>query len=293
MSSPTLPAHRPTAAAGAAGAAGAIGPVLTEPLDCSYNILLVYRLNEMRQMENLNFALAIACLGYCGLNISLIVVNYVNVLHEGDPPVSMKAFHMLEFWGTLLFSVVLCISLTSTPKSILNIYDNPLTLRLVLFFNIVAASIPAVLVTLNYAYFEILCHEIEYLNEVTMSFVDLVLLWSLFRIKGQTSTVWMACIASLISLCQLGLYNCMGRTEDGEMIGEVPAHFLEFSFAIISSLITFWFCMDNKFVCGKEIGEVLYGTHEYCNICDASSREFTGTYLRSSSSKGEKNYGSV
>jgi hypothetical protein len=232
---------------------------------------------------------------------------------------------MLEFWGTLFFSVVLCISLTSTPKSILNIYDNPLTLRLVLFFNIVAASIPAVLVTLNYEYFEILSHEIEYLNEVTMSFVDLVLLWSLCRIEGQTSTVWMACIASLISLCQLGLYNCRGRTEDGEMIGEVPAHFLEFSFAIISSLITFWFCMDNKvsffvdfhppriasrrvyapresfvsddirfvkFVCGKEIGEVLYGTHEYCNICDASSREFTGTYLRSSS-KGKKNYGTI
>ena len=33
-------------------------------LNCSYNILLVYRLNKMRHMENLNFALAIACLGY-------------------------------------------------------------------------------------------------------------------------------------------------------------------------------------------------------------------------------------
>ena len=36
--------------------------------------------------------------------------------------------------------------------------------------------------------------------------------------------------------------------------------------------------LRQKFVCGKEIGEILYGTHEYCNICDASSREFTGTY---------------
>jgi hypothetical protein len=57
---------------------------------------------------------------------------------------------VLEFWGTCVFSVVTCISLTSTPKSILNIYDHPLTLRLVLFFNIVAASVPAVLVSLNY-----------------------------------------------------------------------------------------------------------------------------------------------
>jgi hypothetical protein len=209
-------------------------------------------------------------------------------------------FHILEFLGTFVFSVVTCISLTSTPKSILNIYDNPLTLRLVLFFNIVAASVPAILVMLNYEYFEIVSHEIEYLNEVTMSFVDLVLLWSLCSIEGQTSTVWMASIASFISLVQLAVYNCMGRTEDGDMAGEVPAHFLEFSFEIISSLIAFWFCMDNKYVCGKEIGEILYGTHEYCNICDASSREFTGTYLRSGSgnsnnnrSKGAKIYGSV
>ena len=95
-------------------------------------------------------------------------------------------------------------------------------------------------------YFEIVSHEIEYINEVTMSFVDIVLLWSLCGIEGQTSTVWMACIASLISLVQLAVYNCMGRTEDGDMVGEVPAHFLEFSFEIISSLIAFWFCMDNK-----------------------------------------------
>jgi hypothetical protein len=212
----------------------------------------------------------------------------------------------LEFLGTFVFSVVTCISLTSTPKSILNIYDNPLTLRLVLFFNIVASFIPAILVMLNYEYFEVASHEIEYLNEVTMSFVDLVLLWSLCSMDGgggQTSPVSMACIASLISLLQLVVYNGMGRTKEGDMVGEVPAHYLEFSFEITSSLIAFWFCMDNKFVCGKEIGEILYGTHEYCNICDASSREFTGTYLRSGSgssrcnnktrSKGDTLYGSI
>jgi hypothetical protein len=33
-------------------------------INCSNNILLVYRLNEMRHMENLNFTLAIICLGY-------------------------------------------------------------------------------------------------------------------------------------------------------------------------------------------------------------------------------------
>ena len=62
-------------------------------------------------------------------------------------------FHLLEFWGTFTFACVECVSLTSTPKSILNIYDNPLALRLILFFNIVAAFLPAILISLNYEYF--------------------------------------------------------------------------------------------------------------------------------------------
>lgn len=153
---------------------------------------------------------------------------------------------------------------------------------------------------MNYVYFEIISHEIEYLNELTMSFVDLVLLWSLCQFQG--TSVVMAGIASAVALIQLAVYNGMGRTDDGDMVGEVAAHYLEFTFGIISSLIAFWFCMDNKvrlqgfasstsnfypktyelifalhtiqIVCGKEIGEILYGTHEYCNICDASSKEF-------------------
>ena len=34
------------------------------PLNYSSNVLLVYRLNEMRHMENVNFVLALACLVY-------------------------------------------------------------------------------------------------------------------------------------------------------------------------------------------------------------------------------------
>mmetsp|Transcript_11010 Transcript_11010/g.24288 ORF Transcript_11010/g.24288 Transcript_11010/m.24288 type:complete len:305 (-) Transcript_11010:379-1293(-) len=255
-------------------------PTSDGPLNYSSNILLVYRLHEMRHMENVNFSLAIACLVYCGINIALIVTNYVNSHNEDDPPVSEQSFHVLEFWGTFLFAVVECISLTSTPKSILNIYNNPHALRLILFFNIVAASLPAILVTLNYEYFEIISHQIEYLNELTMSFVDLVLLWSLCQYEG--TSLMLAGIASIVAVVQLAVYNGMGKTESGDMVGEVPAHYLEFTFGIISSLIAFWFCMDNKIMCGKEIGEILYGTHNQCNICVDNSNEFSETYLNKS-----------
>eukprot|EP00573_Skeletonema_grethae_P006893 CAMPEP_0201710264 /NCGR_PEP_ID=MMETSP0578-20130828/58542_1 /ASSEMBLY_ACC=CAM_ASM_000663 /TAXON_ID=267565 /ORGANISM="Skeletonema grethea, Strain CCMP 1804" /LENGTH=308 /DNA_ID=CAMNT_0048199291 /DNA_START=209 /DNA_END=1135 /DNA_ORIENTATION=- len=262
-------------------------------LNSSQNVLLVYRLNEMRQLERTNFTLAIACLVYCGINIALIVVNYVNSQNEDDPPISDKAFHLLEFWATFFFAIVTCISLTSTPKSILNIYNSPMTLRLILFFNIVASSMPAMLMSLNTEYFEIISHQIEYLNELTMSFIDLVLLWSLCKFEGANAIL--AVIASVVACVQLAIYNGMGRTDDGDMIGEVPAHFLEFTFGIISSLIAFAFCMDNKFVCKKEIGQILYGTHIDCTICQASSREYSGTYVTSTTVKPRNfdRYGSV
>jgi hypothetical protein len=67
-SSPSY-AHPPTTTTTGATASNSPGGFaatipMVGPLNCSYNILLVYRLNEMRNMENLNFALAIACLGY-------------------------------------------------------------------------------------------------------------------------------------------------------------------------------------------------------------------------------------
>jgi len=262
-------------------------------LNSSQNVLLVYRLNEMRSLERVNFTLAIACLVYCSINIALIIVNHVNSQNPEDPPISEKAFHLLEFWATFCFAIVTTISLTATPKSILNIYNNPLTLRLVLFFNIVASAMPAMLMTLNTEYFEVMSHQIEYLNELTMSFIDLVLLWSLCKFEGANAI--MAVIASIVACVQLAIYNGMGRTDDGEMIGEVPAHFLEFTFGIISSLIGFAFCMDNKFVCKKEIGQILYGTHIDCTICRASFSEYSGTYVTPSSNKPNHagRYGSV
>ena len=127
-----------------------------------------------------------------------------------------------------------------------------------------------------------------------MSFVDIILLASLWKSKSTsasasasptttdatTTTQWQAwCttgIALTVAIVQLGVYNLMGYDEErGDMIGETLGHFLEFSFEIISSLIAFWFCMDNKFVADKEIGTILYGVHkDDCQICEGQMTEF-------------------
>lgn len=255
------------------------------PLNQSTNVLLVYRLHEMRYSAQFNLLLAFLCLVYIGVNMVLIAVNALNAKAERQgtqPVVSELTYHLVEFWATFGFAVVECCSLVATgsPKSLVQIYRNPLVLKLVLFFNIVATWVPAVLVTLNREVFEITSHEIEYLNELTMTFVDMVLLWSLLRLDAQSvlGQFILTCMAGFVALFQLGVYNLMGRRADGDMQGEVPAHYFEFGFEIISSMIAFWFCMDNKRVAEQEIGLILYGSHADCQICDAKSNEFTATY---------------
>ena len=65
-------------------------PSKNGPLNESSNILLVYRLDEMRRMESTNFALAFVCLAVCGMNAALVVVNWVNSQSEDDPPVAER-----------------------------------------------------------------------------------------------------------------------------------------------------------------------------------------------------------
>jgi len=98
-----------------------------------------------------------------------------------------------------------------------------------------------------------------------MSFVDMILISSLYSKFGDNDVAsgrfMTSFIAGSVAVFQLGVYNLMGRKPDGDMVGEVPAHYCEFAFEIISSLIAFWFCMDNKVVAEKEIGIILRGRH--------------------------------
>ena len=78
----------------------------------------------------------------------------------------------------------------------------------------VATFCPAVLVTLNLEEFETIAHQIEYLNELTMAFVNLVLLASLLRKpdspQKDASTYQITLAALAIACAQLALYDLRG-----------------------------------------------------------------------------------
>ena len=149
-----------------------------------------------------------------------------------------------------------------------------MVLKVILFLNIVVTLVPALLVTFNLEFFEVLSHELEYLNEITMSFVDLVFLYSLCQttnqngaISNDTVSVYIAIGSFIIAIIQLGLYNGFGQNENGDMKGEIIAHYCEFIFEMGSSMITFWFTLDNMIEIDQEISAILYGNHEDCVSC--------------------------
>ena len=111
------------------------------------------------------------------------------------------------------------------------------------------------LVWLNLEAFELIAHEVEYSNEITMSFIDLVLFSSLVRAQKRSNesnneaeeegtrgaggadsqaatSLAMAALAAVIALVQLGVYNLGGVTSDGERLGEKNAHYCEFAFEV-------------------------------------------------------------
>ena len=81
-----------------------------------------------------------------------------------------------------------------------------------------------------------------------------------------SSSLWLVSMSSVVvAAITLGVYN-LGHEE--------YAHYLEFTFNIGTCLITFWFCMDNRFVAELELGQILFGMHRDCNLCRASETEF-------------------
>ena len=262
-------------------------------LNESPNVILLFRLQLLRTMSDTNFILAVLTLAYIGVNMVMITFNHLDHNDDecGDPggvfvarcgsPVSTYVFHLIEFTATFCFSILQAVALLYTPKSMMNIYDNPHALKVVLFFAIVVSFVPTLLVWCNVEYFEVVAHEIEYSNEITMSFVDLVLLGSLLRetsfevADGKNSFI-IAAVATSIAVIQMLIYNCLGETADGGKSGESLAHYCEFVFEILSALIVFWFCVDNKFIADKEIDAIMYGDHRDCAVCNSKSIELQG-----------------
>lgn len=180
-----------------------------------------------------------------------------------------------------------------SPKTMHHIYNKPNLLKLLLFFNVVNSTIPAVLMSIDFHYFENIAHEFEFVNSFTLSFITMILLASLLNPPSQEdqeegsviptapsrdedekwSSIAMGFVACLVAASNFFVYNAGYHG---------AAHYLEFSFNIIISLVTFWFCMDSRFMSQMEIGQILYGKHQNCIFCQMRTNDLESQMQRSS-----------
>lgn len=243
----------------------------SEGVETLPGVLVLAQVSELRTISVVNMVLAMCAVAYIAVNIVCIVLNsFDNDCNMEDPgcdaATSKATFHGLEFWATFAFNVLDVVALAYSPKRLSAIFWNPSILKMVMFLNITGSLCSALLVTINLEKFEIPAHELEYTNELTMAFCDLVILGSLIRgLRGAgaspqkrslAASGLMVLLAGCVALVQLGVYNLSGW-DGGESRGEQAAHYCEFIFAIISSSITFWFTMDNKFIADVALSKIM------------------------------------
>lgn len=246
-------------------------PLIVQPnMNETTNVLVQYQLSDLSRRAETNFWLALICLAVCAINIVLVYLNWV--LNHSKRPVAVEdhTFHMIEFWTSCVYAIAEACALVTSPKTMLNIYSKPLLLKLLLFFNVVASLVPAILISLDTEYFEHTAHELEFINEFTISFITLILLISLLKQDEEGAGFDFSSVAMGLMVCGVAattftVYN---------LSMEEYAHYCEFSFNIVTSMVTFWFCMDNRFVAEMELGQILYGEHRNCSLCKARVSDF-------------------
>lgn len=119
---------------------------------------------------------ALCCLLYIGVNIACFIFNSQG--HHWMQGAHEWWFHFTEFWATFMFAILQIFAIMSSPRSLDVLYDreNVKFFKLVIFANFILSLVPAILVTMDLERFEALSHNLEYVGEITLAFLDFVML---------------------------------------------------------------------------------------------------------------------
>jgi len=232
------------------------------------NLLILFELQELKHASVVNLVLCILSLLYVAINIVGLDWNG----HSGEYRARTHLFmHYLEFWSTLVFALVEVCALVYSPKSLTSIARSNSTtlLKFVVFLNVVSGATAALLYTLDPVNNERASHEIEYVNEVCVAFVDFLFLRGLLpnlrssasaTAEDEYASVWdqisgiFVTVCFMLAIAQIWVYNSTYQEW-----GEQDAHWMEFSFGIVAGFVSFWFCMDNKFMADNRVEAIICG----------------------------------
>ena len=223
-----------------------------KPLRKETNILVLVRLNDLKFLRDVNIWLAIGATAYFGVNVVCTVLNSFSrgewpgeaecTLNPSDCPVTTdQIFHRTEFGTTWLFSIIEVLAIIYSPD---RQFEAELLLKFLVFWNVAASFVPAMLVFINLEMFEVPSHQLEYANGFAMAGVDMLMGIQLMReyrkavlqhqehkldpgarrsrceapakpsfCKGMVIPALMGLIPLSVTAAMLAVYNGMGITE--------------------------------------------------------------------------------
>jgi len=112
------------------------------------NLLVLFELQQHKKLSDINLILCILSLFYVAINIVGLDWNGRDLDHRDATEVQM---HLIEFWATLVFSLVEVCALVYSPRSLTSIArsTNTTLLKFVVFLNVVTAATAALLYTMD------------------------------------------------------------------------------------------------------------------------------------------------
>jgi hypothetical protein len=258
-----------------------------QPLRHETNVLVLARLQKLGQLADVNLGLAVACSIYFATEMVLLLVQ----LWPDKHVVPGNTFHTLEMGATFFFSMTELLILLYSPE---RNFSSPALLRVLMFFGVCSTFVALLLILLNRAEFEILAHNIDFTNDFTIALVDSLLVSTVVRVplfhpgrnvaqtRGKQVGSWvqrygrqLAVAATLVpltmSFVQALVYNFLGVDARGHLLGERPAHILEFIFDGIGAGISFWFCLDSKALVDELTRQIMLAPDDLVVVIDPES----------------------
>ena len=261
-----------------------------QPLRSDTNVLVLARLTTLTKLSDVNLFLSLLSIMYLAVNVVMLVVT-LRAIVGGEHLVDGGVFHTLDFGSAFCFALVEVLTLVYSPE---RRFSSPLLLKVLMFTNMGSTFMGFLFIVLNRSAFESLSHNIDYVNELSMALIDSILVSTIVlkategtgsgansfngnavTLKAATAAVaereWCDCILSnprlavaaatlfpiAMSSTQLVVYNGFGVDARGHVLGELAAHVLEFLFNGMGATITFWFCLDSKFLADQLARQIM------------------------------------
>lgn len=262
------------------------GPKVCEhcqPLRHETNIIVLARLNLLHRLADINLWLALASILYFATSLVLLFVTAWPVHHLVDGGV----YHYIDFGSAFLFSLVEVLTLLYSPE---RRFSNPTLLRILIFCSVGSTFVALLFLVLNRHAFEVLAHNIDYVNDFTVALVDSLLVSTVVRAPdhegkdvstrgkgkmcenyGKHITALVTFLLLALSFGQIVIYNCIGVDSKGNLLGERPAHLLEFISTGIGAAINFWFCLDSKMISEALTRQIMIAPDELVVVIDPES----------------------